>query len=221
MRRRIELDVADPGQARFHAIGKRFEQFGINPDPDPEHQLLALAPCLDFFRRELCGRGNKRNLRRNGKIAPDIQNDPRIGAHCDLARFARRQKKRHVNVQNIEQRDDVAASWNDFARFDEPIFDAPVARALENCIGDVCLHLVDLGSGRCDGRVRARDLRFRRLQDCSRRLFRRLIFVELILFQALLLKQLLAPTEDFPREIEFVLPLTNNGNRYIAIRLRS
>lgn len=33
------------------SLGKRFEQLGINPDFDPEHQLLALAPRLDFFRR--------------------------------------------------------------------------------------------------------------------------------------------------------------------------
>ena len=118
-----------------------------------------------------------------------------------------------------EQRDDLPSRRDDLPGFNQPVFNAPTARAFENGIGDECLDLFDLCCGEFDGRRGAGDLGICSFPYRSRSLLFRLVGIELLLIDYLLFRQPERSVELFLAQRVVYLALLCYGYRNLALML--
>ena len=124
----IEPDIADAGKAGPHQIGMSAQQRRVDLDPDPEHELVALAPGLDHLGRELRLVGDEKDLRRQGLVGQGIEQDAALAADDDLARLQGRQEDVHIDVGEVEHGEDLSAGGQHLAEIGQPVLDAAVLR---------------------------------------------------------------------------------------------
>ena len=118
------LHIGDAGQAASHRRRVRAQPLGIDPHPDPEHQLVALVLGLHGLGRELRLRGDERDLRRDRDDRVGVEHDARVGADLHLAGLVGRQIDVHVDVFDVEHGEDLAAGGQHLADIGDAVLDA-------------------------------------------------------------------------------------------------
>jgi hypothetical protein len=142
------------GHARQPApddLGAAVQPVGIDANPNPKHQLVALVLGFDRLGRELRLAGEVHDLGRNDVLRVGIEHDASIGAEPDPARIRGRQIGVHVDIRGVEHGEDLAAGGQHFADIRDAVFDAALARRHERVVEDVDPVELDVMGGGVDG----------------------------------------------------------------------
>ena len=136
----------------------------------PEHQLIAFALGLHRLGCELRLIGDESNLGRDGKVGTCIEHNAGIIAYFGFAHFRSGQIDVHVDVGEIEHREDFTASRKNLADIGNPILDAAVSRRAERVIGNVDFVQLNILLSRIEGALGYCHPEVRRVQSRGRRI---------------------------------------------------
>src|SRR5262245_30671253 len=81
---------------------------------DAENELFSLFGSLDTFRRELGLSSHKTNRRWHNILREWVEDHARLVPEGKLPGLCRGQINRHINIIQIENRDDACAGIDDF-----------------------------------------------------------------------------------------------------------
>ena len=129
-----------------HAPDPGLDPFDVGRAParrhlelDAEHELVALAAGLDLLRGELGFGRDVADLRLRGVFGPGVEHDPCVGPDLDPGGLLRGQEHFHVDVAQVDERQDLPAEGNDLGRLGKPVEYSPLDRRFEGGIVDLRL----------------------------------------------------------------------------------
>jgi hypothetical protein len=102
------------------------EQLRVDPDPHPEHELIALGLGLDRLRRELRVGREEGNLRRDRAVGQRVEHDLCVCPEPDAPGLPGRQEDIHVDARDVEHGEHLAAGAQHLSDIGEPVLDASV-----------------------------------------------------------------------------------------------
>ena len=133
----VESHVAHAPDAGLDPLDVGEHQLGRHLELDAEHELVALAAGLDLLRGELGFGRDVADLRLRGVFGPGVEHDPGVGPDLDPGGLLRGEVDLHVNVAQVDERQDLPAEGDDLGRLGEPVEYAPLDRRLEGGIVDL------------------------------------------------------------------------------------
>lgn len=122
------------------------QEIRVDPNLDAEHELVALVLGLDRLWSELSLRGEEGDMRRNDELRPCVEHDSRFGPSPGAAGLSGRQIDIHIDIRNVEKREDLAAGRQHLADIGDAILDAAESRRDQGVVGDIDLVQFDVVS---------------------------------------------------------------------------
>ena len=179
----------------------------------------------------MCDVGDKCGFGRNHILGNGVEHDAHIAADGNTASLRCRQKKRHVDVTEIDHVQDASAGRENLAWLSDTILHPPIARRFQNGVVDVggnafyrgpCrvnggIRVDNLGLGGADGGFGSGKLGLRRADGGLRALLRGLIVIEDLLRDRVGLDQPLRSGKFLLCGVQLRFALSDDGNRSIAL----